>query len=822
MMCFLLMILRGGSVPKLTKQNTATSEITMSNLNSANPSAFTSHASINLDDNASVKSSRSNKSQEGKDQASASGAPGWVAPSAGGDIERLTNLLYHYEVMNFNQQRDIDHYKGTYEALAKTIGDQEREKLKTNKKMKTLESTMKYDKIASDGIKKKYNLLEIEVKDLRAARDVLTTDLNHYKAENLELLDMLNEDRSNRLKLMHENDKLKKHNAFLVQMQSEAEQCNVKANNILLERLHQLESLVAINKVQSATISGQSQEMLVLTAEVETLKSEALDISSQVIEHSETNASLKNVIRLLQDEVSRLRRELTVAAMDSSHRMISTNNSRSSARRTNKYIATVKEIPSGGHPLLYEPLDIERRASTAMAGLNRGTGNLHDRRSDRVEAARRSLSPEGSMRSSSRSRGAIGGEGGGERRSSGSPQPSRSRTAGGSSSGFLGGEESEGGPLRAGESQFSETTTAAKEKEPASYFCNNNKAVFDDQKPAAVLDRENYLRAIQSRGGGAAGGAVRAASSRGGPRSNVVTPLATLKRPPNLDRDTLGLGLGGTSGSSTLVDEFSGLMTSSLSVPRASSRGGGSRGGAGVAAPSEGLEEYSQSAERMDMLGKIAQSGIKPKKKRIGLGGGEPRPKTVSSNSSSAEAASLKESITSNIKKAYSMSPKAASLYKNKSISQSAVSMLTTSVFTSGGESGAESHNQSRSSGSKSPVAGGGGGGGVVPVLPAISSPVGESTDGRGLSQSVSFSLGHNTVSASDSRADSVDSRQHSKKSGTGGSKVTSASVGPKTIYVSRGLNFKHNEELDSQLNGFGAGSTKEILKKILGDREFV
>lgn len=61
---------------------------------------------------------------------------------------------------------------------------------------------------------------------------------------------------------------------------------------------------------------------------------------------------------------------------------------------------------------------------------------------------------------------------------------------------------------------------------------------------------------------------------------------------------------------------------------------------------------------------------------------------------------------------------------------------------------------------------------------------------------------------------------------GIGGSNASllshkQGSLEKKSIYVGSGLHMKHNEELDHELKKLQSGSTKQILKKIIGDKEF-
>ena len=100
----------------------------------------------------------------------------WRPPDNTAEIDRLTKLMAHYEAVNLDQISKIDTLNQTHEANAKRILELEKNKVLLNKNIKSLEGRMKFDKIAADGIKKKYDLLQVEARDLKEANEKL---LNH-------------------------------------------------------------------------------------------------------------------------------------------------------------------------------------------------------------------------------------------------------------------------------------------------------------------------------------------------------------------------------------------------------------------------------------------------------------------------------------------------------------------------------------------------------------------------------------------------------------------------------------------------------------------
>ena len=122
---------------------------------------------------------------------------------------------------------------------------------------------MKFDKIEADGIKKKFNLAEIEVRELKFANDQLNNERTEHVAKISQLEEDLNNNRSEKLKIMHENSNLRKQNADLLSRETSAEQDAVFARGDLLEKLEMVDDLLHANENYKRTIEAQSADMLV-------------------------------------------------------------------------------------------------------------------------------------------------------------------------------------------------------------------------------------------------------------------------------------------------------------------------------------------------------------------------------------------------------------------------------------------------------------------------------------------------------------------------------------------------------------------------------
>lgn len=238
----------------------------------------------------------------------------WKPPENKSDIERLQKLLAHFETVNLDQIQQIERLNQTYDANAKRILELEKNRVALNKTIKSLEGRMKFDKIASDGIKKKFNLLEVEVRDLKYSNDHYLTERTENVAKIAQLEDDLNKNRSDKLKFMHENAKLLKENAELRGRETDASSDAVFARKDLLQKLEMLDDLIQTNETYKHTIDAQSQEMLMSTHKQYDINEKLTETRRHVVSLEAMTAEYNHTIDILQHEISRLRKELMDAS----------------------------------------------------------------------------------------------------------------------------------------------------------------------------------------------------------------------------------------------------------------------------------------------------------------------------------------------------------------------------------------------------------------------------------------------------------------------------------------------------------------------------
>lgn len=234
----------------------------------------------------------------------------WKPPVDTTDLVRLNKLVAYYESVNLDQIQQISNLKQTHEANAKTILDYEKNKKILTKTIKSLEGRMKFDKIAADGMKKKFNLLEFEVRDLKLSNYQMSSERSEDKTMILQLKDDLNNNRSDKLKFMHENANLKKQLSSLTMSETNASSDAVFARGDLLEKLQLLDNVTSANETLKRTISAQSEEMLTLSHEQYDLNEKLFSANKQVVTLELMTAEYNRTIDILQHEISRLRKEL--------------------------------------------------------------------------------------------------------------------------------------------------------------------------------------------------------------------------------------------------------------------------------------------------------------------------------------------------------------------------------------------------------------------------------------------------------------------------------------------------------------------------------
>lgn len=129
--------------------------------------------------------------------------------------------------------------------------------------------------------------------------------------------------RSDKLKLMHENAQYKRKNDELIESEALSRADCVLARKELLDKLQNLDNIYNDHETLKRTLYIQNEEMMNMSREVFTSKQSYVSINDQVIDMENMTLEYNKTIDVLQHEISRLRKELimttsTTTSMSSS------------------------------------------------------------------------------------------------------------------------------------------------------------------------------------------------------------------------------------------------------------------------------------------------------------------------------------------------------------------------------------------------------------------------------------------------------------------------------------------------------------------------
>eukprot|EP01039_Chlorochromonas_danica_P015535 gene15535-18266_t len=208
-----------------------------------------------------------------------SSTAGWASTSHPKEIERLTHLLWHYETVNLDQKNQLDTMVTSRDNLISRIQQHESEKKKQAKQLRSFELQLKYEKAATEGLRKKTGLLEKELIDLKEVLE---------KAQN------------------HENDlgETQEEVNRLSALLQKVEQQNVDATQKVLDLQQLLETAQARSTRQEKLIKVQSDDIVSLNAELLRLKERFMGKTRDLLEEQRNHADYHLTMDKMQEEIS--------------------------------------------------------------------------------------------------------------------------------------------------------------------------------------------------------------------------------------------------------------------------------------------------------------------------------------------------------------------------------------------------------------------------------------------------------------------------------------------------------------------------------------
>ena len=235
-------------------------------------------------------------------------------PPSKEEMKRLKNIISEYEIENVRLRDERDSAASVASGVQEGFKARQEEINTLHKTINSLKVTLKIEKKASDGLNKKAQTLDIEVKLLKEERTTLIEEqiMNRKRVADLEkkLLD----DRSKRLQNIHENDILRKRCAKLEARNKVCEDDTRKSAAELLVKVEKLQNATEIMDKQKRTIETQGAEMLDLNRELTMLKEAQKSMTEEVLKLERRLANYKKERDTFEQENFRLRREMVSTA----------------------------------------------------------------------------------------------------------------------------------------------------------------------------------------------------------------------------------------------------------------------------------------------------------------------------------------------------------------------------------------------------------------------------------------------------------------------------------------------------------------------------
>ncbi len=226
------------------------------------------------------------------------------------EIERLSHLLWHYETVNVDQKKLLEHQQKQRDGLIIRIQEMEKFIKGLQKKIKSLESTLKFEKIAAEGIKKKSNTFESE---LFASQELTAHNAEKaqvYAQKVEDYLLQLQQERCNRLQLIHEKESyIDKYEETLSKL-SKVEEDNRSLAQQNLNNLQKVETLLSQNQSASQLLTIQSDEIIRLNNEVEELRQRLSSTNKSLLKEENNHSVYLRQMDILHQEISFLRKQL--------------------------------------------------------------------------------------------------------------------------------------------------------------------------------------------------------------------------------------------------------------------------------------------------------------------------------------------------------------------------------------------------------------------------------------------------------------------------------------------------------------------------------
>jgi len=232
------------------------------------------------------------------------------APPNMKEIERLNWIIQEMErrCVIMRDERDVAQESLNGMIEHNKIRDKERNGFQ--KQINKLKFELKLEQKSAIGIIKKSGAMEIDLQLRKEERVTMMGEQIYNRKKIKEMEKQLLDDRSKRLRNIHENELLTRKNVQLEARCNMAEEASRKASEELLVKLQKLETTLELVDSQKRVIESQGTEMLDLNREVTMLKESMRDMADRCIRLERSIAERQKERDAFEQEAFRLRREI--------------------------------------------------------------------------------------------------------------------------------------------------------------------------------------------------------------------------------------------------------------------------------------------------------------------------------------------------------------------------------------------------------------------------------------------------------------------------------------------------------------------------------
>lgn len=227
------------------------------------------------------------------------------------EVIRLTNLLKIYEKECMRLKESCESMEQINKNCVESLKEGESNRVAMAKQIRSLNESIKFNKIASDGIAKKAATFEFEFLNLKEERKTLIENQILDRQRLVYLEQASNDDRTKLLREMHENDVMRRKNGTLEATVASLEKELRAVRQDLILKIEKSESLAIENDQNKRVIREQSDEILKMGQDMAIMTEEKRFLTETNLTQEQYLSEKTRDARDFEEENWRLRTELT-------------------------------------------------------------------------------------------------------------------------------------------------------------------------------------------------------------------------------------------------------------------------------------------------------------------------------------------------------------------------------------------------------------------------------------------------------------------------------------------------------------------------------